>query len=165
METEQNTVLYEAVAGDISSLIQSGTLAPGERVPSVRRLSRQRRVSVSTVVQAYRVLEDRGLIEARPQSGYYVRAQQRVLQEPSVSAPPRTPQLVGVHALVSRVLESSQVTGMVPLGTGIPHPELVPTAKLRRVLTDIARRMPDTIATYSLPPGRDELRRQIALRA
>ena len=165
METEQNTVLYEAVAGDISSLIQAGTLAPGERVPSVRRLSRQRRVSVSTVVQAYRVLEDRGLIEARPQSGYYVRAQQRVLQEPSVSAPPRTPQLVGVHALVSRVLESAQVTGMVPLGTGIPYADLVPTAKLLRALTDVARRMPDTIATYSLPPGRNELRRQIALRA
>jgi DNA-binding transcriptional MocR family regulator len=47
MEDEQRNLLYEALANDISAMIQSGTLAAGERVPSVRRLSRQRRVSVS----------------------------------------------------------------------------------------------------------------------
>jgi DNA-binding transcriptional MocR family regulator len=155
----------ETVASDISSMISAGTLAAGARVPSVRRMSSQRRVSVSTVVQAYRLLEDRGLIEARPQSGYYVRAKERAMPEPAVSAPPRAPQLVGVHALVSRVLESARQPGMVPLGTALPHPDLVPTAKLRRILTDVARRMPETLSTYAFPPGREDLRRQIALRA
>ena len=36
-------------------------------------MSMQRDVSISTVLQAYTVLENRGWIEARPQSGYYVR--------------------------------------------------------------------------------------------
>ena len=55
-------------------MIQGGTFAVGDRIPSVRKLSRQLDVSVTTVVEAYRLLEDRRLVEARPQSGYYVRA-------------------------------------------------------------------------------------------
>src|SRR6266403_4956040 len=67
--------LYKQLALRISELIEHGTLRPGERVPSVRRCSEQQSVSIATVMQAYRLLESRGVIEARPQSGYYVRAQ------------------------------------------------------------------------------------------
>src|SRR5215470_19717605 len=65
--------LYKQLALRISELIEHGTLRPGERVPSVRRCSEQQNVSIATVMQAYRLLESRGIIEARPQSGYYVR--------------------------------------------------------------------------------------------
>jgi DNA-binding transcriptional MocR family regulator len=164
METARSSVLYESVANDISALIRSGTLGHGERVPSVRRMSRQRRVSISTVLQAYHLLENRGLIEARPQSGYYVRAPLRPAAEPAISKPPRSPQLVGVHALASLVLECGSRQDIVQLGAAIPSPEMVPTARLQRIVSAIARRQPQSISTYSLPPGREELRRQIALR-
>src|SRR5918997_897400 len=68
------TPLYEAVADRITRLIDQGTLRPGDRVPSVRQLSRQLQVSITTVLEAYRLLEDHGALEARPQSGHYVRA-------------------------------------------------------------------------------------------
>ena len=165
METHAPNVLYESVASDISTLINSGTLGPGDRVPSVRRLSQQKRVSISTVLQAYAVLENRGLIEARPQSGYYVRALQRAMEEPATSRPPRAPRLVGVHEMVSRVLEACRQRDVVPLGGAIPGAELVPTAKLHRILSAISRRQPQSMASYGMPPGRDELRRQVALRA
>jgi DNA-binding transcriptional MocR family regulator len=165
MEGEQRDFLYETLASDISAMIRSGTLAAGERVPSVRRLSSQRRVSISTVLQAYQSLENRGLIEARPQSGYYVRAPARILPEPATSAPPGAPQPVGVHALVCRVLEAGHAPGMLQLGAAIPRTAVVPLTKLSRIVAGIARRAPDSIATYGLPPGRIELRRQIALRA
>src|SRR5262245_37505212 len=74
-----SSALYEQVASRISELVSRGTLRPGEKVPSVRSCSRQQNVSISTVTQAYRLLEDRGVIEARPQSGYYVRPQRCVL--------------------------------------------------------------------------------------
>ena len=164
METETPAVLYESVASDISALIRSGTLGAGDRVPSVRRLSRQRRVSVSTVLQAYAMLENRGLIEARPQSGYYVRAPQRAIEEPAITRPPRAPQLVGVHEPVAAWL-AARKPDIIPLGAAIPAPELVPTAKLGRIVAAIARRRPDAMASYGMPPGREELRRQIALRA
>ncbi|MDO9322442.1 MAG: winged helix-turn-helix domain-containing protein, partial [Pseudomonas sp.] len=77
---------YEQFAEQIAELIRSGVLAPGEKAPSVRQASRTYGVSPSTVFQAYYLLEDRGLIQARPRSGYFVRAQaQRPLPEPQLS--------------------------------------------------------------------------------
>lgn len=61
--------LYEDVAGKIRSMIGNGTYRPGDRIPSIRGLAQQLRVSPNTVVQAYSQLENCGLVEARPQSG------------------------------------------------------------------------------------------------
>jgi hypothetical protein len=61
-----NATLYQQLAEDLSLAIARGTLPPGSRLPSVRRTSQSRQLSLNTVVAAYRVLEDRGLIEARP---------------------------------------------------------------------------------------------------
>src|ERR1041385_2142262 len=88
---EAHDKLYKQVALRISELIEHGTLRPGERIPSVRSLSEQEAVSIATVMQAYRVLESRGLIEARPQSGYYVRARRWTPPpEPGKSQPTRS---------------------------------------------------------------------------
>ncbi len=50
-----------------------GPLAHWRKLPSVRRLSQEQGISISTAFQAYYQLERKGLIEARPKSGYYVR--------------------------------------------------------------------------------------------
>ena len=63
---------YLALAQRIAEEIRSGRYRANERVPSVRQLSRQRKISPTTVIRAYLVLQTRGLVEARPQSGYYV---------------------------------------------------------------------------------------------
>src|SRR6185369_17435722 len=65
---------YEQYAREIAELIESQALKPGSRLPSVRQASAQRRISPSTVFQAYYLLEARGLISSRPRSGYYVNA-------------------------------------------------------------------------------------------
>ena len=59
---------YEELATFITSLVDKGTLLRGARAPSLRQISRQKRTSLSTALQAYRLLEDRGVLEARPQS-------------------------------------------------------------------------------------------------
>ena len=71
MISGQNTsgspsLLYEQVAREISGLIEQGTFRAGDRIPSIRQLSRRFDVSINTVMQAYTLLEDRRLIEARP---------------------------------------------------------------------------------------------------
>ena len=73
LSTDKESTLYEQVAERIQALIREGTLKPGDRLPSVRKLKQQLSVSMSTVLEAYRLLEDRGFIVARPQSGYYVK--------------------------------------------------------------------------------------------
>lgn len=157
---------YEQLAAKIAELIHRGTLRPGERIPSVRRISRQEGVSVSTALQAYFLLEDRGLIEARPQSGFYVRLQQRRLPpEPKIMFPPQAATRVGVGELVFSILKAGRDPGIVPLGMASVSPELFPTAKLHRVLASVARRAGDRANRYDLAPGYSELRHQIARRS
>ena len=64
--------LYLRLANHYRRAIQNGVLAPDQRMPSVRTLVRTHHVSLSTALQACRLLEDDGLIEARPRSGYFV---------------------------------------------------------------------------------------------
>ncbi len=85
-------MLYEQVAQKLRDQVTNGVYRQGERVPSVRRLSDQLDVSISTVIEAYRRLESQGVLEARPQSGYYVRV--RLWQspaQPEISKPHSSP--------------------------------------------------------------------------
>ena len=68
LDKSQGKNLYEQVADRIRSLIANRTLQPGDRLPSVRKLHQQLSVSISTVLEAYRLLEDEGMISARPRS-------------------------------------------------------------------------------------------------
>lgn len=158
--------LYERVAGRITTMIEKGTLRPGERVPSVRRLNEQLGVSVSTVLQAYALLEDLGVLEAKPQSGFYVRLRQRELPpEPRTSKPALSATKVDVSLLAEAVHEAALDSNNVPLGCATGSPELLPGAKLNRLLGALARR--DVLATnrYDSVQGHDELLHQIARRS
>ena len=83
--------LYLSLADRLAGLAASGSLRPGARLPSVRALSEQHGVSVSTAVQAYRTLEDRGVIEARPKSGFFVRRPRDLHPVPAATRPPTRP--------------------------------------------------------------------------
>lgn len=166
MPSETKTYRYQAVAGKLAGLIDEQVLRAGERVPSVRQISAREGVSVSTILQAYTLLESRGYIEARPQSGFYVRSRRRTLPpEPGMSAPSRQATRVGVSGLFSRLLEAALDPSMVPLGAACPAPELLPVRKLNRMLAALIRRAGPEINNYNFPPGNYELRRQLARRS
>ena len=121
-----SSYLYEQLAGFITGLVDSGTLPPGARVPSLRHISRQRRVSLSAALQAYRLLEDRGILEARPQSGYYVaHGAGLTLGRPSLSRPPAKATSVAISGVVMKLLEYAADPRFVPLGCAIPSSILI----------------------------------------
>lgn len=158
--------IYEKIADRIAHLIRKGTYRPGGRVPSVRGLSRQMQVSISTVVKAYFHLENIGLIEARPQSGYYVRHQPvHVVGEPEHTIVPAVPTLVSVNELVMMVMRDAGNPDLVPLGLAAPNPEYLPVDKLNRILSQVARRNRSQGISYEFPPGSERLRVQLAQRA
>ena len=156
--------LYHRLADEIHELIRAGTLRAGDRVPSVRKLSNQQRVSVSTVLQAYQRLEDIGVIEARPQSGYYVRRANAV-KEPEPSRPPKRALTVEVNELTDAVLSYAADPNVVAFGSACAAPELFQLERVRRVLSSIARRDRGALGRYGLPPGTERLRRAVARRA
>jgi DNA-binding transcriptional MocR family regulator len=163
---KQERFLYEQVAAELAELIRQGTFRPGERIPSVRQLSRQRKISITTVLQAYMLLENQGLIETRPQSGYYVRPRlSHVLPEPEMSTPLQDPTLVSVRQLVMMVLKDSTNPELIQLGAAIPNTELVTPTKLNRIMASLPRQVKNQYNYYDIPPGNEALRIQIAQRA
>ncbi len=163
--THQEGFLYEQVASELAELIRLGTFRPGERIPSVRQLSRQRKISITTVLQAYMLLENQGLIETRPQSGYYVRGRlPEELPEPETSNPVQDPTLVSMRELVMMVLRDSTNPNLIQLGAAIPNTELVIPYKLNHIMAGLQRQLESEYNLYDIPPGNEALRIQIAQR-
>lgn len=157
---------YEQLADDIARSIREGLLARGERLPSVREASAKRKVSPSTVFQAYYLLEARGLISARERSGYFVTgggAGLPQLPEPVIDATPQAAE-VDVSELVFEVLESTRARKVVPLGSAFPSPLLFPMARLAKTMASSVQAMDPWRSVEDISPGDAELRRQIALR-
>jgi len=155
--------LYLSVAADLARLIHTGVLKASERVPSVRRLARQRRVSISTAVASLRELEQQGLIEARPKSGYFVARQRPAPEQPAEVELPKRARLAGTQAMLKRLADASLNPGIARLGQALPDPALFPQRALRASLMRAARRDPRLLAEYPLRMGGSmALRTQIA---
>ena len=161
----KETFQYERLAAQVASLIEQGTYQPGDRIPSVRQMSQQQNLSISTVLQAYALLERQGLIEARPQSGYYVRSRvEERLPEPETSSPQLDPSHVSLHDLVMMLMRDSANPNLAQLGAALPHldPRLIQT--INRTMAKIIRQHGVDAHQYQFPPGFDALRVQIAQR-
>ncbi len=159
-------MLYEDIAARLEALIETGALRAGDKLPSVRSLAAQHHVSVSTSLQAYARLESRGLIAARPQSGYYVRPRGVVAAElPRPSRAARAPVRVETAAATLRIFTDEQREALAPLASALPAPELFPTAGFARALSRATRRLGAAMHAYEYAAGALALRRQIARRS
>lgn len=158
-------LLYERVAHLVESQIATGTLRTNDRIPSVRSMSRSAKVSVSTVVQAYVHLENIGLIEARPQSGFYVRPPDpKVLPEPRAKViRSRRPVSVATEVL-DTCREALSRTDIVPLNGAFTPPAQYPNQRLNNLTREVLRDRPLHAGELIMPPGDPELRRQVAKR-
>jgi len=157
-------LLYERMAQRLRNQIQRGVLRAGERLPSLRRLGRDQRISLATAIEAYLQLEREGLIEARPRSGYYVRA--ATLPAPRAAAthrlarapqPIRNPALLGVLDVLGR-------KDVIPLHATTPALSLLPAAALASAVTRAMRRDAAAALSYAIPQGLPALRQRIAQR-
>lgn len=157
--------LYEQLAGQLKDSIRQGVYPPGERVPSVRRLALQHRVSQASVVAAYRLLESHGWLEARPQSGFYARRPESAPPAPRQMEPPEGPCAVNIGRLARRLLRSAQRKDLISLGAALPHPEFLPLKDLQASLHRSVRGQQDAGSRYSDPAGEESLRSAIARRA
>ena len=156
--------LYEALATQLAEAIGTGRVKAGERLPSVRTLSSQYKVSISTAVQAYRHLENLRLIEARPKSGYFAAQARPAMAEPRPSKPSparfvvSTPVIIEYHGALND-------PSLVHLGSLQSDPALFPTRRIAQLLGSVARRHPDRVGVYASAFGEERLRRAIARRA
>ncbi|UKJ06606.1 PLP-dependent aminotransferase family protein [Solitalea lacus] len=154
--------LYEQIAFNIQRLIEQEVLKAGDKMPSVRMLSAEQKVSMSTVFQAYYLLEKKGMIEARPRSGYYVKKSPKRNAEPSATSTWKLPINVRVDSLVSDFIKPFEKDSIVDLSIAGPSVDLLPVAKLNKSIQAVLRQNKGNSFQYSFPPGDENLLRQIA---
>ena len=157
--------LYEQVAGRVKDQIMKRTYRPGDRLPSVRELSRAYKVSITTVLDAYRLLEDQGYIHPRPQSGHYVRARpSNQPAEPDRTRPYYEPAEFRREVLLDQIMHDAYQPNMTNMAFANPDPSLRPVAKLNRITNQVLRDQSFEAYAYVEPGGCMPLREQIAHR-
>ena len=162
VDKEADTYLYRQVIDLITENMETGTLRPGDRLPSLRKMSRTAGVSIPTVRQAYIELERRRRVESRPKSGFYVR--HRAAND--IVSMTRTASMKPAHLccrpLMERVYDGINRPELVPLG--IANPSMAKTAAktLHRTMKRVMARAEERSLGYASTLGEPTLRRQIA---
>ncbi|OOY44841.1 hypothetical protein BOV91_00175 [Solemya velum gill symbiont] len=155
---------HEQVSETIAHMITSGALSPGDKVPSLRKMSQDAGVSISTVSQAYINLEHQGVLEARPQSGFYVTEHAvDTPQAPEMKTTAAEPCCIPFRDLYNTIFSLAGRSDIVPLGAAVPSTSLLPVKGLLRATRRIMTEEPERVVSYAFPPGVRELREQIAL--
>ena len=162
IDKHDNAYLYRQVFDLIAENIDTGTLRPGDRLPSLRRMSKSASVSIPTVRQAYIELERQHRIESRPQSGFYVRhvGGNEIVQPAPSSA--GNPVSLSCQPLMERVYDGINNPGLVPLGIANPCMAKTAAKTLHRAMKRVMARAEERSLGYATTLGEPTLRRQIA---
>ncbi len=172
----QKIFRYRELADALEQQIEQGAYRPGEKLPGTRKLARKFNVSINTVLHAQKVLEHRGLIEALPRSGFYVRQAERLpknkkgdgsrlssnLRSDTTKLSETKPRLVERQGLVMNLIAAAHEPDVVSLGAALPHESFFPHDLLRKYISRQLRSTPRLLSQYSFPPGDGGLRNSIS---
>jgi GntR family transcriptional regulator len=72
VDLKSGVPIYRQIIDQVRSAIATGTLGPGDRLPTVRQLSVDLSVNPNTVSRAYNELELTGLVQTHMGSGTFI---------------------------------------------------------------------------------------------
>jgi len=153
---------YQQIAITIEKLITDDVLKVGDKLQSVRILSKEQGISMSTAFQAYYHLEGRGLIESRPKSGYYVKHNPKKFANlPLKSQPDATESEVSTREILSRFYKDLETENIMKFSLALPPVNLLPVAKLNKAIHRALQKYTHSCIDYEASRGSIDLRRQI----
>lgn len=165
IQKSSNDFLYQQVIAFIERQQKQGVLRAGDKLPSLRKLSKQFNISVPTVKQAYVELERQGTISARPQSGYYLKAQQaRVLKPRPAQWQGSAPVEVKCRSLIEQVYDAVHLPNAIPLGISNPVNAHPADKALARLMRSVISKVAEKAVSYGPANGDPQLRNQLAFR-
>jgi DNA-binding transcriptional MocR family regulator len=162
-----NVTLYSLIAENLQKQIREGALRAGDRIPSVRKQAQLQQVSIATINMAYNLLEDKGWIESRPKSGYYVRRMANdSLRLPTIpgQVDPK-PRPANLDQLVMEVQRDAAERQGASMSSAIPALDFPILSHIQKLYTRISRTHKILGAGYGSPEGHAALRQQIARRS
>lgn len=160
LDPTSGATLTEQLARQIEALIHSHSLRTGAKLPSIRQLAAEQRISRFPVIEAYDLLASRGLIQPKHGSGFYVTDQGGARDRAAGGADPR---------------EAAEESDQILRQFASPEPLLglssgfVPAAwrdvdGIAQTVRQVARTDPASLIDYAPPQGNPLLREQIARR-
>lgn len=154
--------LYEQLYNNIKDKILNGYYQNNQKLPSIRDMHYEQNVSISTVQEAYRLLEDTGFAVCKPKSGYYVFQPIVDIQLPDISHPKQQPVSVAhwneVHALTSTKTHD----GFIAFGRGNPEVSMKTLNPLQRIHIKLLQHPSKDIFKSEVGIGAKAIREQIA---
>jgi DNA-binding transcriptional MocR family regulator len=158
--------LYREIAGGIAGQINSGVLKPGDRLPSVRILCEKHGISMNTAKRVFLELEAQSLIDAKPQSGYFVSLRPYLrLPLPEVSRPSSLANDNEPDELIRKVYANMGNDALTLFSIGVPAGDMLPLAKLKKEIVHATRELKGGGTAYESLQGNIKLRKMIALRS
>jgi len=164
--TVNDDFLYAQIAARIEKQIKQNLLKPGDKLPSVRALSLEQGISISTSYKAYVELENMGMIEARPKSGYYVKfSPARLTNAPETKPPLKKIEQATVTQMIAMVYQNMSEESVIRLSRSSPPQNLIPMAKLSKSMMESIRKSPTGNINYENLQGNISLRNHVAKNA
>lgn len=154
--------IYRQIADHLRREIESGRLAPGTRLPTIRALANDLHVNRDTASLAYEELGSAGLVESTVGRGTFVRGD-------AAAAP--TPFTPVFSSLVHRIVDFDRTRvrypvgeDAVPLHSLVPDPALYPVDAFRRSLSRVLSHRGEELLRYGSAAGHVGLREALAER-
>lgn len=158
--------LYNEIAGNIANKIKTGVLKAGERLPSIRMLSKEHGISVNTAKRIFLELEALSLVQSRPQSGYFVSPLTYLkLPLPETSQPLPATHNTGPDELISSVYANMGRNDLTQFSLGVPSGKLLPLAKLKKEIVNATRELSQGGTEYEPLQGNVKLLRMVSARS
>lgn len=166
-ERNKSGRLYAQLQASLEGAIRSGEIPAGARLPSERELAARMELSRTTVVNAYRELESRGLVRSHVGRGTFVCATPEPTDGPfawrgKVSA--RVARLLGTNASLRHLMSNASNNNLISFAVGVPALECFPLSEYRRAVERTLRRYPDVALGLAPVEGQPQLRRAVASR-
>lgn len=161
---EHKEFLYLQIADNVEHQIKNDVLKVGDKLPSLRTLALEKNVSITTVQQSYFELESRGLIESRPQSGYYVSYAHKHFRNVPQTSQPLVAKIEDGAEEIIFTMSQNVSKARIELSAGVPAIELLPVAKMNKAIVNATRTLQGGGLNYD-KYGNQNLKKQIAARS
>lgn len=164
--TMKKEFLYNEIAGNIANKIKTGVLKAGERLPSVRKLSKEHGISINTAKRVFLELEAQSLVQSKPQSGYFTSPLNYLkLPLPEISQPVPVANIREPDELMNGVYSTMGRRDLTLFSIGVPSGNLLPLAKLKKEIVLATRELKEGGTEYEPLQGNVKLRRMVAVRS
>ena len=80
LDEHSGVPVYRQLIDQVQGAVASGSLSPGDQLPTVRHVAVELAINPNTVLRAYREMEIRGMLDTQQGTGTFVAEQQK---EPS----------------------------------------------------------------------------------